>query len=113
LLNNSTENVISALNKARSRSLASLDSSTYGVYFESSSNKVIIFKGTSYNSTASGNETINLGSETTLSTTPLTTNIYFERLNGKPNTTVDIRITIQGPSNSKTITISPTGAISF
>jgi type II secretory pathway pseudopilin PulG len=117
LLNNSTENVISALNKARSQSLASLGGLKYGVRF--AANSIIIFKceNTSLcpSNTTTTTETINILTPAKIYPIPSPSEFYFERLSGKPSAAGSVVVIIEGsiPSNSKTITISSTGAISF
>lgn len=57
-LNTTGEDIISALRLARSKTLASEGSSGYGVHLESS--KYVLFRGTSYSSSASDNTTYSL-----------------------------------------------------
>lgn len=106
--------ITSALEKAKSKTLASLESSEYGVHFQA--DKVVIFKGTSYSASASTNE-----SKTILTPASITNvtfggssgssgDVYFDRLSGVPNTTGTITI---GTTNySEVVTIGATGIIS-
>jgi len=55
-LKNTTENVVALLNKAKSDSNSSLNSSKYSVYFES--DKAVYFKGETYSSSDETNEII-------------------------------------------------------
>lgn len=55
-LKNTTENVTSILNKAKADSNSSLDSSNYGVHFETY--KAVYFKGTTYSSSNSSNKEV-------------------------------------------------------
>ena len=106
--------IVSVLERAKSRTLASVSSSEYGVHFQS--DRVIIFKGTSYSSEALTNETINILSPATISNVTLsgvsatTGDVYFNRLSGAPNKTGTV--TISTSSYTKTITISATGGAS-
>jgi len=103
--------VLSVLNKARTQTLASLNSSEYGVRFES--NKVIIFKGKVYSSSNLSNVITNIISPATISTITLIgggAEIYFNRLSGAPSTSGSV--VVSSPNFSKTITISPTGTSS-
>lgn len=111
VLKNSVADVVSALNKASSQTLASINSSEYGVHFQS--DKVIIFTGTVFSGGASDNETINIMSPAIISNINLTggaTELYFTRLSNTPSKTGTITIT--AGSNSKVITIGATGIIS-
>ena len=97
------------LKKASSQTLASIDSSQYGVHF--GTNTVIMFKGTSYPSDS--DEIITLTSPASISNVSLSgggSAVYFERLTGKPNKTGTVTISISGAS--KIITIGATGSIS-
>lgn len=103
--------VLSSLNKARSQTLASVDSSSYGVHFES--DKVIIFKGTVFSDVAGDNETINIISPVTISDIALTgggADLYFNRLSGAPSATGSV--VVSSANFTKTIAISATGAVS-
>lgn len=115
VLKNAGEDIVSAFNKARSQTLASLDSSAYGVHFQS--DRVIIFKGTSYLSDDVDNKTIDIVSPATISNISLTggvTDFYFNRLTGTPSKTGTITISIIGNASlTKTLTISTVGSISI
>ncbi|OGI95136.1 hypothetical protein A3A03_01795 [Candidatus Nomurabacteria bacterium RIFCSPLOWO2_01_FULL_40_18] len=103
--------VLSSLNKARSQTLASADSSSYGVHFQS--DKVIIFKGTAFSSGDANNQTVNITSPAIISTITLTgggANVYFNRLSGAPSVTGSI--VVSSVNFTKTITISATGMAS-
>ncbi|HEY4478169.1 MAG TPA: hypothetical protein VJB09_02750 [Candidatus Paceibacterota bacterium] len=105
----STTEVISVIKKANSQTLASIDSSQYGVHF--GTDTVIIFKGTSYPSDS--DETITLTNPAYISDVSLSgggNDVYFSRLTGVPNKTGTVTISINGAS--KIITIGATGIIS-
>lgn len=108
------EDVLSSLNKARSQTLSSLDSSSYGIHFQS--DKVLIFKGEVFSVDGADNEIINIISPASISNVTLgevsgeSGDIYFNRLSGAPNQSGSI--TISTPSFSKIITIYPTGVFS-
>lgn len=110
VLKNNTEDILLLLNKARSQTLASLDSSEYGIYFSQS--QAILFKGKVYSDGALGNEVINITTPVTISNISLggTNAFYFNRLSGLPNTSGSI--TISNSNTNKIITISATGIIS-
>jgi Tfp pilus assembly protein FimT len=111
-LNGAVGDILSALNKARTQTLASLDSSSYGVHFSAS--EVIIFKGSSYIANDPDNETINIISPASISNVTLggvsgnSGNLYFERLSGDPSKSGTV--TVSSPSFSKIITITATGS---
>jgi type IV fimbrial biogenesis protein FimT len=108
------EDVLSSLNKARSQTLASLDSSEYGVRFEA--NQVIIFKGTTYSAVSPDNVVVSVTSPASITNVTLggvsgtTGNLYFNRIYGAPSTSGTI--TISTSSFTKTITISASGVFS-
>src|SRR3989338_6528763 len=111
VLKNGVADVLSSINKARSQTLSSLNSSEYGVHFQS--DRVIIFKGTSFDSGAGDNETINIISPATISTITILgggEDIYFNRFSGTPSTTGSVAVS--SANFSKTIVISATGTAS-
>jgi len=112
ILKSTTEEIVSVLEKARSQTLASLNSSSYGVHFET--NRVIIFSGTAFSSDEVTNQVVDLISSATITNINLNnsaTDLYFNRLSGLPNTSGTITVEVPGIS-SKTITISATGSAS-
>jgi len=106
--------VLSSLDKARSQAISSLDSSPYGVRFESS--QVIIFKGTSYVSGSSDNEILPITYPASISNVTLSGisgssgELYFNKLTGSPSKTGTI--VVSGTATTKTITLSATGVAS-
>lgn len=111
VLKSGVQDILSSINKARSQTFSSLNSSEYGVHFQA--DKVIIFKGKVFSAVAEDNETINIIPPATISTITLTgggADIYFNRLSGVPSTTGTV--TISTTSYSKIITISATGVAS-
>ncbi len=114
VLKNASEDIISASNKAKSETLASLDSYNYGIHFQV--DKIIIFRGTSYVSNDANNEIIDIISPASISTISLSgggTDFYFNRQSGTPNKNGSVVVSIAGDSNlTKTITISATGSLS-
>jgi len=114
VLKNALVDSLSSINKARTQTLSSLNSSVYGIHFES--DKVIIFKGTVFDNNDSSNEIINIISPANISNVTLggvsgaTGEMYFNRLYGAPSKTGTI--TISTNSFSKTLTISATGSVS-
>ena len=115
ILKSTGEDILSVLNKARSQTLASLNSSEYGVHFQP--NGMVLFKGNAYSSDAVNNEIIELSSPASISNVTLggvsgpTGNVYFNRLSGVPDKTGTIIIMVS--SLSKIVTISATGGFSI
>jgi prepilin-type N-terminal cleavage/methylation domain-containing protein len=111
ILKSTVGDVLSTISKARSQTLASLNSSEYGVHFQS--DQVIIFKGTSYSAGASTNVVTSVSAPVSISNVTfggvsgVSGDVYFSRIFGAPSATGTI--TISSPTYSKTITISSTG----
>ncbi len=112
-----TADIVSLLNEARVSTLSSINSSQYGVHFESS--RAVLFAGTSFTEPNATNKEISFSSVVTIPTSGGISiagggsNIVFHRLTGGP--TAYGTITIQLKSNSsrqKTITIGKTGLVS-
>lgn len=114
VLKSGVEDILSSIDKARTQTLSSLNSSEYGIHFQS--DQIIIFKGTSFTSGAPGNETINIITPASITnvalgcTPPIPCDVYFNRLSGSPSKTGTV--TVSSTSFSKTITISATGVAS-
>jgi len=112
VIKNATAETLSAIEKARSQTLSSLNSSEYGVHFQS--DKVIIFKGKVFSDSAIDNENIEIVSPANISSTNFSgggANVFFNRLSGSPSTTGTI--TIDTTNMQKIITISATGTASI
>lgn len=114
VLKNAASDILSTVNKARSQTLASVNSSEYGVHFQA--DKIIIFKGKVFSPADPNNETINLLTPAAISNVTLggvsriSGDVYFNRLLGAPSTTGTI--TVSSSSLLKVITISATGVAS-
>ncbi len=114
VLKSAVNDTLSSMNKARTQTLSSLNSSTYGVHFQSDG--IIIFKGTVYSAGDSNNETINVTSPASISNVTLagvsgsSGEMYFNRLYGVPSK--NGTITISTSNFSRTVTISATGSAS-
>lgn len=115
VLQNGIVDTLLAVNKARSQTLSSLNSSEYGVHFES--NKVIMFKGKVFSAGAVDNEITNIVIPASISNVNIggvsstSGDIYFNRISGFANNVSTI--TISSPSYSKIITIFATGLAEF
>jgi type II secretory pathway pseudopilin PulG len=114
VLRSAVSDILSSLNKARSMTLSSLNSSSYGVHF--SSDEIIIFSGTAFSSGDPDNESVSLTLPAVISDVTLdgmsgsSGNFYFERLSGDPSKSGTV--TVSTPIFSETITISATGSFS-
>jgi len=110
-LQNTTNAVVSALNDARTKTLAALDNASYGVHIES--NQAVLFKGTTYSSTDPYNQSIGFESPVTLSSLSLNgggSEIIFARLKGTTDQYGTIVLTL--PNNqTKTVTVSAAGSV--
>ena len=106
--------VLSSIDKARGGTLSSLNSSEYGVHFQS--DKIIIFKGEIFSAVGVDNETIDITSPASITNVTLggvsgaSGDIYFNRLYGVPSAIGTV--TISTPNYSKIITVSATGIAS-
>ena len=114
VLKTAVEDTLSALNRSRGKTLASVDLSEYGVHFQS--DKVIIFKGKVFSAGAADNEEINIAAPASITNVTLggvsgiSGDMYFTRLSGSPS--LSGTLTLSTGSDSKIITISATGAAS-
>ncbi len=108
------ENIVSLLSRARQETLAAKDESVYGVHFET--NAVVLFKGSAYVPGAAANEVHQFPDFIAISSTFLTAggaNVVFRKLTGAVVESGTITLALRGePSNTKTITIAPTGVAS-
>ena len=111
ILKASTADSLSAIDKARSQTLGSLNQTTYGVHFES--NSITLFIGTAYTFGNASNEVISIASPASITNVTLggvsgsSGDFYFNRLTGAPSKTGTIIIVT--PNYSKTITLNATG----
>jgi prepilin-type N-terminal cleavage/methylation domain-containing protein len=114
-LKNTTIDVVSLLNKARQKTLSSVNSTNYSVHFEMGS--ATLFTGATYNSLDPTNEVIYFNSSVNI---PVQgglnigggNDVTFERLTGDTiGGTIIIRL-VSDETQQKTITINKTGVIS-
>lgn len=116
ILKNTVGDITSVLHTAQAQSLASVNSSEYGVHFQS--DKMILFKGKVFSSNAVDNKTTNITSPAVISNVTIngvsgtSGDIYFNRPSGTPSNSGVNTVTISTSSYSKIITISPTGTVS-
>lgn len=116
-LRNTTDDIVSLLNKARTDTLSSYNSSQYSVHIEST--RAVYFVGTTFTDGLSTNQQVTFDSSVTIPASGGInlngggSNISFTRLTG--DTTAYGTIVIQLASDattSKTVTISQTGLVS-
>ena len=114
VLNTAVGDVLSAVSQARAQTLASLDSYSYGVRFET--DEVIIFKGTNFSVNDPNNQNISIVSPASITNVTLagvsgtSGDFYFSRLSGAPSKSGTVTLT--SPNFSKIITITATGSAS-
>lgn len=112
VLNTAVGDILSAVSQARAQTLASVDSSSYGVRFEA--DEVIIFKGTNFSANDPNNQNISIVSPASITDVTLagasgaSGDFFFNRLSGAPSKSGTI--TIASPNFSKIITITATGS---
>lgn len=111
----SADDVVSALNTAHAKTLSAVNSSQYGVKFET--NKVTMFTGDTYNSGATDNNIVSLQSGVEINSGSIllngsATSIVFDRLTGNTNQygTITLRL-VNDISKTKTITVEKTGLV--
>lgn len=114
VLKNETEAVVALLQEARSNTLSGLDSSQYGVHIQS--DRVILFKGSSYSSSDPSNSPYFIDDAVFISSINLQgggSDIIFERLTGETTAygTLILRRASDASLN-RTITISSIGLAS-
>jgi prepilin-type N-terminal cleavage/methylation domain-containing protein len=114
IIKSSGQEIFSLVERARSQTLASLDSSEYGVHFEN--DKAVLFKGIVYSGNSSDNEEVEITHPAEISNINLSggaTSVYFTRLTGIPSVSGNIEISIPGQNTMKIISIATSGAISL
>lgn len=116
-LKNTTENIISFLNKAKSDSSSSLNSNNYGVHFED--NYMVYFSGSTFSESGPDNKMINFESGTSIPSGGISLNgggndVIFPRLTGDTTGygTITIQLTAK-TTHQKIITIGKIGSISI
>jgi prepilin-type N-terminal cleavage/methylation domain-containing protein len=116
-LRNTTEDVLSLLNQARSDTLGSLNATNYSVAI--GSDRVTYFAGSTFSNSDPSNQVVMLDSSVTvapsigISLNGGGSTVTFDRLTGDTSTygTIILEL-IADPTQQKTITVSKTGLIS-
>lgn len=102
------DTALAVLQKARSRSMANIDESVWGVHYAASPDYTYtIFKGSSYSAGAAGNEVVDGNSDATVTGWPAG-DIVFTQLSG---TTTPASVTIAENSRTVTVTVNYEGTI--
>lgn len=112
-LQSATAQIVSVLDEARSKTLASYDNSVYGVHLQS--DKTVLFKGEVFSPSSSDNKDFIFSSKILISDISLSggeNEIIFKRLTGKTDHSGTITLSlISDSSKFKTITIQSSGII--
>ncbi len=116
-LENTTSEIISFINEARNNTISSLNSNNYSLHFED--DRVVLFSGSVYNSSASDNKTIIFQSSIEISEIDGIglygggQNIVFEKITGETNNYGTITIRLKSDTNIyNVINVSRLGVVS-
>lgn len=112
LLNTDTMNLVTLINRARLLSVSSKDDAQYGIHLESG--MAVLFKGTTYDTASSTNETHIFSTGLTLSSIAISTGgseVLFEKVTGATTNSAAATTTllVTGTTSSTTVLIYPTG----
>ncbi|MGH7926329.1 MAG: pilus assembly FimT family protein [Candidatus Binatia bacterium] len=110
--NAASGHVLSALQLARNRTLASLGDTQHGVHFEP--NQFVLFSGATYDPAASDNEVNEVPNGVEIYDISLGggVDVIFDRVSGTTNNAGDISVRlIEDPSATRTISILPSGLV--
>lgn len=115
-LKNTSADIISLLNEARSNTISSVNSSQYGVYFESG--RAVLFVGSTFTEPNSTNKELSFSSAVTIqSSGGISLNgggstVVFSRISGDTSNygTITIQL-VSDSSRQKIITIGQTGLV--
>ncbi|MDP2864425.1 MAG: hypothetical protein Q8N73_02100, partial [bacterium] len=114
-LNNSTEEIINTLRVAQNKTLGSEGASNYGVHFES--DKLVLFKGTSYDSLAIDNEVHSLPKRVEIYEINLLgggLEVIFNKIVGATSQPGNINLRLEGEvTKIRTIGIQSSGKITL
>ena len=101
------DTVVAVLEKARSRAMANINQTAWGVYYDSTSHSYIIFRGTTYDSGASTNEAVPGNAAVTI-TGLSSSGVVFSQLTGNTTATT---VTVTQDARTSSITINNEGTI--
>lgn len=111
-IQNTTNSIVSLLQEARTKTLASYNSTFYSVYFDT--NSATLFTGGTYSSSDPTNKVVLYDSPVVLQSITVSgggSNISFDRLKGTTSQSGTIVVGIPG-GNTKTISVSSSGIVS-
>jgi prepilin-type N-terminal cleavage/methylation domain-containing protein len=112
-LDKSVDLAVSVLNEARSLTLSSVDSSRYGVNLES--DQLVLFKGSSFSSSAPDNVTTSLNALVGIRNISLSgggSSVVFDRLTGATNNSGTFELYLKNASTTySTVTVNATGVV--
>lgn len=110
-LSGTAEEILSALQQARVKTLTAEGGSQYGVHFSSS--QVVVFAGAAYNASSPSNQNINLSSVVSISSVNLAgggSDVIFQKLTGITGQTGTVVVQLNSDATkTKTITINGNG----
>lgn len=115
LLLQSTDDIVSVLNKARSNTLSSIGSEQYGVKIEN--DKAVLFTGATYSQGSASNKITYLQNGVEIESAMIVlngsaTSVVFDRLTGGTDNYGTITLRLKSDtSKTKTITIEKTGTV--
>lgn len=113
LLGVGAEDIVTTLNKARLGTMAAKGGFQYGVHLQA--DRIVLFQGTPYNSTAATNEVRLLDSHLTLSSIVINgggSDILFDFFTGATSNNATTTLSVVGrPQASSTIVIRPSGVV--
>lgn len=110
-IQNTTNSIVSLLQEARTKTLASYNNTFYSVYIDT--NEATLFTGGTYSSMDAGNKVVNYETPVVLKSVTLTgggSQVSFDRLKGTTSQDGTIVVEIVG-GESRTITVSSEGVI--
>lgn len=103
------DQLVGILRKAQIYSMMGKGDSAWGVHYTQSPQKqLVLFKGTAFGQNPALDETVDINNVIVI--TGLGTDIYFQRLSGKPN--IAVAMTIDGNNTQKSVSITAQGAVS-
>lgn len=116
-LQNTTSDIISLINEARTKTISSVNSTTYGVHFETS--RAVLFVGSSFTEPNSNNKQVDINSAVSIpasggiSLNGGGSDVVFTRISGDTTNygTIIVRL-VSDATRQKTITINKTGIVS-
>lgn len=114
-LNGSVEEIVAAINKARSSTLSSQNSLQHGIHFESG--RVVIFQGAAFSASDPANEEIKFSPFVEISLIALNgggSDMVFQKLTGKTDQYGAITLRVRkNTSDTKIISVKSTGVVSI